>query len=158
MEKHRHPFDMGPFLTAAALCERVLTEQDGVNSLIRIVDRLTITAGGSEAPENMPPSQHLLSLYISFKSGTARGVKQLMVRIQKPDGNSPQPLSVPLNFEGEDDRGTNLIMQIQFEIDVVGLWWLDVSLDDNHVTKLPLRVIYLRQPSLQGPTLGGPLP
>lgn len=31
----------GPFLSAALLCEKVLVEQDGIKSAIRIIDRVT---------------------------------------------------------------------------------------------------------------------
>lgn len=154
MEKHRGPFDRGPFLTAAALCERVLTEQDGVNTLVRLIDRLTITAAGPEPPDQMPPSQYTAWLYVSFKSGSARGPMQLTVRIQKPDGTSPPPITLPVNFEGDDDRGTNVIAQMNLGIDKVGVWWFDLSLDDTPVTKLPFRVIYLRQPMSQQPQGG----
>ncbi len=139
-------------MNAAVLCERVLSEHDGVNSLIRIVDRITQTAMGPEPPEDMPSSVHTLWLYIAFKSGSARGVKQLTVRINKPAGSLPAN-TFPINFEGEDDRGINLSLQMQVEIDVPGLWWFDVSLDNQHVTRIPLRVIYLRQPT-QGSARG----
>jgi hypothetical protein len=157
MEKHRPAFDRGPYLTAAVLCERVLIEQDGVNSLVRMIDRLTVTAAGQQPPEEMPTSQHHLWLYVSFKSGSARGAKNLTIRIQKPSGDSPPPITLPVNFEGEDDRGTNLVLQMQLDVDVVGVWWFDLSLDDVPVTRLPLRVIYLRQPmpGPGGPTQGG---
>lgn len=145
MTQEHHPFERGPYLAAAVLCERVLTEADQVNSLIRIVDRVIITGSGPEPPTDMPSMLHNLFLFVSFKSGSARGAKELMIRIQKPSGDSPAAQRVPVNFEGEDDRGTNLIAQMALQLDVVGLWWFDISLDDTPVTRLPLRVIYLRQ-------------
>ena len=154
MAKERHPFERGPHLLAAVLCERVLTEQDGVNSLIRIVDRITLT--GPAPPLELQPFNHTLWLYMSFKSGSARGVKDLIIRIQKPSGDSPPAQALPVNFEGEDDRGANLIVQLQLEIDVVGVWWFDISLDGVHVTKLPLRIIDMRQQAkLAPPGQGG---
>ena len=155
-KEERHPFERGPYLAAAVLCERVLTEQDGVNSLIRIVDRITHTATGPEPPLTLQPFSYPLWLYISFKSGSARGVKDLIIRIQKPSGDSPPAQALPVNFEGEDDRGANLIVQLQLEIDVVGVWWFDISLDGVHVTKLPLRIIDMRQQAkLAPPGQGG---
>lgn len=154
MSEARHPFERGPYLNAAVLCEKVLQERDGVNSVIRIVDRLTLTASGPEPPEEMLPMAQTLWLYVGFKSGTARGVKQLTVRLQKPSGKSPPVQNFPLNFEGEDDRGINLAAQMTMEIDEVGVWWFDLNLDGVPVTRLPLRVIYLRQPT-PGTTQGG---
>ena len=150
----QHPFERGPHLAAAVLCEKVLTEQDGVASLIRIVDRVTQTAIGPEAPFAMTTFQRELFLFVSFKSGSARGVKELTVRLTKPSGESPFAETLPVNFEGEDDRGANVIVQLLLEIDMVGLWWLDISLDGVHVTRLPLRIIYLRQ-ATRGSARGG---
>ena len=45
----------GPYLSVAVLCEKVLREADGVSSIIRIVDRITVSAKGKEAPPDMPP-------------------------------------------------------------------------------------------------------
>ncbi len=146
----QQPFERGPYLNAAVLCERVLNEADGVNSLIRIVDRITITGSGPDVPTDMPSTVHNLWLYVAFKSGSARGMKELTIRIQKPSGESPPATPVPLNFEGEDDRGANLIVQMALEIDVIGLWWFDLALDGVPLTKIPLRVIYFRQATQPG--------
>jgi hypothetical protein len=40
----------GPYIGAAFLCEKILQEKDGVLSAIRIVDRITHSAVGPEAP------------------------------------------------------------------------------------------------------------
>ena len=154
MAEERHSFERGPYLAAAVLCEKVLTEQDGVASLIRIVDRITHQASGPDAPSAMVPFQHSLWMFLSFKSGSARGVKELTIRLQKPSGDSPFAETIPVNFEGEDDRGANVVVQLQLEIDIVGLWWFNVSLDGIPVTRLPLRIIYLRQ-ATQGSARGG---
>ena len=146
-----HPFDRGPYLATAVLCEHVLTEQDGVNSLIRIVDRITHTATGPAAPVELQPFTYRLWLFISFKSGSARGVKELGIRVQKPSGESPQAQNLPVNFEGEDDRGVALVIQMELQIDVVGVWWFNITLDDVPVTRLPLRIIYMRQTMLPRP-------
>ena len=45
----------GPFIAAAVICENVLNEQDGVLSVIRIIDRLIQQAVGPEPPDDMPP-------------------------------------------------------------------------------------------------------
>jgi len=152
----QHPFERGPYLAVAVLCEKVLTEQDGVASLIRIVDRVTHQAIGPNAPFSLAPFQYSLWMFLSFKSGNARGTKDLTIRLQKPSGESPFAQTLPINFEGEDDRGANVVVQLQIEIDMVGLWWFDISLDGIPVTRLPLRIIYLRQTTqTQGPSFGG---
>lgn len=63
----------GPYLAMALLCEKVLREADGVLSLIRIVDRITVSFSGPDAPVQMPPAPVNLTLVVGFKSGFARG-------------------------------------------------------------------------------------
>jgi hypothetical protein len=46
----------GPYLAAAILCEKVLQEKDETISIIRMVDRISVTVNASEAPETMPPT------------------------------------------------------------------------------------------------------
>ena len=45
---------LAPSLRIAALCERVLEEKDGSLSLIRLIDRLVITAEGTDVPTELP--------------------------------------------------------------------------------------------------------
>ena len=48
-------FEQGPYLSAAFFCEKVLVEQDGVKSAIRIVDRVTRTVVHPNPPPEMEP-------------------------------------------------------------------------------------------------------
>ena len=52
-------FEGGPYLITAAFCEQVIEDKSGVLSLIRIVDRMYITAQGPNAPDEMPPAANL---------------------------------------------------------------------------------------------------
>jgi hypothetical protein len=45
----------GPYLAAAFLCEKVLQEKDEAVSIIRIIDRVTLTVPASTSPEILPP-------------------------------------------------------------------------------------------------------
>jgi hypothetical protein len=75
----------GPFISAALLCEKVLIEQDGVKSVIRIVDRVTRTVIGPNPPETMEPFDYEIALLVRLKSGWARGSYLLRVELVKPD-------------------------------------------------------------------------
>ena len=46
-------------------------------------------------------------------------------------------------FEGED-RGANLVMEIATRFQFEGLYWFDVMLSDEQMTRIPFRVIYQR--------------
>lgn len=134
----------GPFLAAALLCERVLTEQDGVLSLIRVVDRLTHTIVGPEAPPEMPPVRVNWQLVLIFKSGAARGRFEVVLQLEAPSGlKLGDRMVLPVFFEGEE-RGVQLIAGLELDLNQEGLYWIDVLLDDSLVTRVPFRVIYQR--------------
>lgn len=130
----------GPHVQLAALCENVLQESSGVLSLIRIVDRLTMSATPG-APSSMPTAQIHLKAVIALKSDTARGRSKVGLRPQKPSGIYLNEVISPVLFEGED-RGTNLIIDLNLELDEEGLYWFDVLVDDRVVTRMPLRIVY----------------
>ena len=49
-----------------------------------------------------------------------------------------------VHFEGED-RGTNVIYAATLNVEQEGLYWFDVLLDDELLTRMPLRILYQRQ-------------
>lgn len=134
--------ERGPYLAAAILCEKALQEKDGVLSAIRIIDRF-ITTAGTDAPAQMPPIQISGQLLIMFKSGDARGSYTVGVRPVTPSGRVTPTLSLPILLEG-DDRGSNLTVAMGFEAKEEGLYWFDILLNDELVTRVPVRVIYQR--------------
>ncbi|MEW6141849.1 MAG: hypothetical protein AB1597_01660 [Chloroflexota bacterium] len=136
------PFREGPFLIAALICEKLLTERDGVTSAIRIIDRLTHYEVGPNPPATMPAFNWKGSLLILFKSGRARGPMTLRVPLEKPNGTRVAGLPNVINFEGEDDRGVELKTDIEIRLDMPGLYWFHVTLDDVELTRMPLRVFY----------------
>lgn len=133
----------GPFLKTAAFCESVIESKDGVLSLIRIIDRLTITAAGSAPPTDMPPVDHLLTLVLMVTSGAARGTHDIAVSVEPPSGGVSPVWSSTVLLEGED-RGANLVTQIQSKFESQGLYWYHVTLDGEPLTSLPFRIIYQR--------------
>lgn len=146
-------FHQGPHLAAAVLCEKVLVEGDGVASIIRMIDRLNRTAAGADPPAEMEPFDYQFYLYVSFKAGSARGTMPLEVRVQKPSGSSSPPFHSTLNFEGDDERGVSAITDLRLRVDTPGLYWVDIYLDHQRVTRIPLRVVYLPQiRQTSGPT------
>jgi hypothetical protein len=145
--------ESGPYLMAALLCERVMQEQDGTVSIMRAVDRLTVNASPTpmalaahiEPPEAMPPVQvPPLTLFVAFKSGSARGRHAVNIRLEQPDTTKLPLQQQSVLFEGED-RGVNLIMQLNLLLNQEGLYWFHLSLDNEFLTRVPLRLVYSRQ-------------
>lgn len=132
--------DGGPHLSAAVLCQHVLEEKDGVNSLIRMIDRLTITTGAVQA---MPEFQATLLLYLSFKSGSAKGNYEAGVVFVNPEGEEEQRMTIPFFCEGEE-RGNNIRVALNLSIKRPGLYWFNIFLADQMITRVPLRVIHMK--------------
>jgi hypothetical protein len=148
----------GPYLSAAVLCEHVLLEKDGINSIVRMYDKLTVSTmpvegsprGAKEALDKAFAKgaifQLPLTLFVGFKSGNFKGQKVLSFQIIDPNGNpikahGPE-LSVPdlnLVFRG-DEAGANAHVNIRFSVKKSGLYWIDLFLDEGWVTSVPLRV------------------
>lgn len=139
-------FESGPYVQVAAFCEKVLEEKDGVLSLIRVVDRITHTVAGPAAPSDMQPFPYQLMLVLTLKTGQARGGYDLKIVRELPSGvrEESEAPSLRMYFEGEGDRGQNLIFQMQLIFEQEGLYWFDVFLDEQLLTRLPLRVVYAR--------------
>jgi len=135
----------GPYLQAALICEKVLIEQDGVKSAIRMVDRVTRTVASPAPPEDMPPFNFEFVLLLKFKAGRARGVHAVKLQPVKPSGEFMPPLINNVFFEGEDDRGVDIVTPTVFSLDQSGTYWIRVYLDDDEVTRIPFKVIYMPQ-------------
>ena len=133
----------GPYLNAALLCEKVLQEKDEAVSIIRIVDRITLTTHASLSPETLPPIPVNLYALISFKSGNAKGRHTVKWITETPSGLRLPEQLLPVLFEG-DDRGVNLILNINMVVDKEGVYWFEVRLEDQLLTRIPLRILYKR--------------
>ncbi len=139
-------FPGGPYLQMAVLCEKVLREEGGVLSLIRIVDRITVSVSGpstSSATSTMPVATVQLMAVISFRSGMASGSLPLRVRVESPSHRVVSTIDMPVLMEG-GERGPAVIVQLVLQVDEDGLYWIAVALDNALVTKLPLRIVYQR--------------
>jgi hypothetical protein len=141
----------GPWVQLACVCERVLQEQDGVLSLIRVVDRLMLGATGPEPPDEMPKMPVNFTLLVALKGGAARGRFQVRLTLEAPSGERmPTEATLPVLFEGED-RGVNLVVPVGLELDQEGVYWFDVWLGPRYgqpeelLTRVPLRIVYQPQ-------------
>jgi len=139
----RNPFERGPYVHLAVLCERVLREADGVISLIRVIDRITHTERSPDAPEEMPEVHYPLFLAVNLKSGTARGRHNITITPEQPSGETLQPITVSVNMEGEG-KGINIGSRIDIPYKLEGLHWFNIQFDNQIITRIPLEVRYSR--------------
>lgn len=134
----------GPYLNAALLCEKILQERDGVLSVIRAIDRITVTVlSPGTLPETLPPSLIQFQLLIVLKSGIYKGSAPVKIAIQAPSGAVVGESTTDVFFEG-DDRGANLISPTQLQVSEEGLYWIEVSCREILLTRIPLRIVYQR--------------
>jgi len=145
MVTNSRQFEQGPYLSAAILCEKVLVEQDTVKSAIRIIDRINRSAVGSQPPSEMEPFEYELVLLLKFKSGRARGVHAVKIQPAKPSGELMQEVINNVLFEGEEDRGVDIVAHMVFKFDQTGIYWIHIYLNDVHITQIPLRITYIPQ-------------
>lgn len=136
-------FERGPFLTLATFCEQVIEDKSGVLSLIRVVDRMNITVQGPTAPEEMPPATLNWVLVLSMKSGEARGSHPIKIEPELPSGTRLSPISLSAHFEG-GNRGQNIITRLNMRLDMPGIYWFRIYVDDQFLTQIPIEVIYSR--------------
>lgn len=147
-EKIQPPLDYGPYIATAVFAEKVLEEKDGVNSLIRIVDRVQVAVKTPKEGGELPIVPHNLLLYLSLKCGQERGSHQLEFQPIKPDGTRLSIMKQSIHFEGPDFRGVNLIVRTTIAIDREGTWWFEIKHRGSILTKVPLDVIYAVQTSV----------
>ena len=137
------PYEEGPYIQVACFCDQVIEDKSGAISLIRIIDTITHSVGGPNTPEEMQPFSRTLTLVLSLKSGVARGRNSLTIKPELPTGESKDPLLFTVHFEGEE-KGTNLILQMNFLFQYEGLYWFEIWLPDHKLTAIPIRVRYNR--------------
>jgi hypothetical protein len=131
----------GPYLTAALICEKVLREHDEVISIIRVIDRVTVTIGGTISSETPPPVTINCNALIALRSGSATGNRTLKWTLETPSGTKTPELSIPILLEGED-RGVNLVLNLSIRVEQEGLHWFTLLLEDQLLTRIPLRIFY----------------
>jgi hypothetical protein len=115
--------------------------------LIRVVDRIISSAVGPEAPDDMPPVGVNLTAVIVLKSGEARGRHSISLTLEAPSGQQVgDEVVLPVLLEGED-RGVNLVVNMNFQAEQEGLYWFNVLFGTQNVllSRVPLRLVYQPQ-------------
>lgn len=99
----------------------------------------------------MQPFPVSLSLVVLMKAGQARGEYTLGIRPQDPTGAQLPLLETPVVFTGADDgQGANVVVNLNLGIQHEGLYWFDLLLSGELITRVPLRTEY-RQAGDQAP-------
>ena len=137
---------MRPLVQVACVCQAGLQETNGLFSVVRILDRLPLQGPTEEMP---PQPLNMLSLVVILKSGEMSGKYTLTVTPQTPSGKRLPPLQMPALFE-RDERGVILCVPLMLVATEEGLYWFDVTIEQDVLTRIPLRVMYQRIQPIPG--------
>lgn len=132
-----------PYLKLGTICERVLEEKDGVLSLIRIVDKFTVTITGKEPPDQLPRGSKMLTIVMSWVGGL--GSHEAAFNIISPAGEiqqSPRSWSFTLDAI---NQGHNIVVTLPVSIAKEGVYWIEFILNEQVKTRIPFQILYERQ-------------
>jgi hypothetical protein len=150
-------FETGPYLNGAFLCERVLTEADGTNTYVRVIDRIARQIVAPERPTAPLPHKVMLILVLLLKHGEGRGPFAVALRIERPSGEQQTIHERTINLGGPAGGGVNFHFGLELDMDQAGLWWIDVL--GGETLKLMTRVpLELQDQWMKGGPTPGPSP
>ena len=133
---------LGPHLQAALLCERVTQGPDGLVSIVRLMDRIVV-----RAPKTLTepaPSRVSCHAVVILKTGSRPGKYKLRLVLTSPSGKLLGEFSLEVTLPNEPDQGVNLVMPIEFTASEEGIYWFDVKLDGETLTRTSFRRVVLR--------------
>jgi hypothetical protein len=131
----------GPWVQAAAFCDVVIRGEDGVLSLIRLVDQVTVSSPPAELPA-VVQAGFRTHLVIALKSGGFVGQASIRIRHVPPVGETREFASTAVAFQG-GNKGVNLSIDFGLKVtdETFGLHLFEVYADQLLLTKVPLLVL-----------------
>lgn len=127
----------GPHVQLATFCDMVIEDKTGTITVIRLIDRYMVAGATPE----MQPTPIKTTLAIALKAGFMRQKAQLRIQPMAPSGKELAPIELSVLFEG-DERGLQFVFPVQMLLEEEGLYWFDVSVDTQPITRIPLRLLY----------------
>ncbi len=137
----------GPFVSVACICQSPLREANGQLSIIRVMDRIQVAG---VTPQMQPQPLQGLFMVVILRSGVWRETHNVKVVGYSPSGAVISSNETSLLFEGED-RGPALIAPLALVVSEAGPYWFDVLVEEQLLTRIPLRVQYQRIQGLPFP-------
>jgi hypothetical protein len=134
----------GPYLLMAVLCQNAQQDQYGSFSVINVLEQLVAGTNDPNAPEEMPTFRFQGQLAVQLAAGNATGSHTVSVVPVRPSGAKLEPVTQTVQFKGVDHRAT-VISSVSMDIEEEGVYWFNVALDNQVLTRIPLRIRYERQ-------------
>lgn len=140
------PQSNGPYVNYAAICERVLREADGVLSLIRIIDQVTVTVMAAASvdltvpPALAPPAPPIaVTFVLGLKSPDPAEAVPIKVRIDTPSEFRWPEFETTTDLPG-DEQGAVIVLPMQIPVQDDGVYWFVVEIAGEIATQVPLRI------------------
>ena len=127
-----------PVVGLACLCEKVLTEKDGVITLVRLVDQFTAVV-----PPNLPEGfkPHIsMTLVLNLRAAGLTGKHDVRIVMHGPT-KAADPQDFVVEFPPGDLSAVNLLLTVGIGIEKFGNCRLDVLFDGEPLTTVPFRLI-----------------
>jgi hypothetical protein len=140
-----------PYVGAALFCERILTEEGGVRSFMRVID-----TGEIDLPPNLPlkPAIDIQAVVIlKIPPEETRADYGVELIGHSPSGTR-MTVGAPVRVSIEEQGGgANIAARIAFPVEEYGVYWFDVVVDGEVLTKMPLTLRRVpSSPSSQTPS------
>lgn len=137
-----------PYVAMALTCERVLREKDDVLTIVRIVDSFQLRGA---LPEGLTDDADVkvgarFFLVIGLKSGGLVGTYQLALDLRPPSSPGRRIAERPVVFESES-VGVNVIVEMTLAHVGDGTYWIDVAIDEQPLTSIPIRLTWRTEES-----------
>jgi hypothetical protein len=137
------PKNDGPFLLMAVLCQRADQDQYGALNVINVLEQLVVGTDAPNAPVEFPGFRLESQLVVSLASGTLRGERLVSIVPVEPTGDTLEPVTNRVQFDGNDHRVT-IVANVSLDVAHTGVYWFRVMMNGNELTRIPLRIGYER--------------
>jgi len=129
----------GPYVQLATFCDMAIEDKSGALCIIRLIDRYTVTG---QTPE-IQPTPINLTLAFSLKAGLMSQRARIQIKPNTPSGKELAAFEFNALFEG-NERGVQGIFPVRMVLHEEGLYWFDLRVDEQLLTRIPLRLLYQR--------------
>jgi hypothetical protein len=132
----------GPYVSVATFCDRP-TKMDGVLSLGRVIDTVTVQGQGRQAPAEFPSGQILgVTFAVVIKAGEATGSRDLKVSIVHPNGSVQPEFEQSVDLNGGPAGGATLVIPLAIPLSDSGIYWANVFVNETPMARAPLQINY----------------
>ncbi|HUP22387.1 MAG TPA: hypothetical protein VNB06_05545 [Thermoanaerobaculia bacterium] len=140
-----------PLVYLACVCEKVLREEGGVLTLVRVVDTFYVAGVPEELPAKVKGGAEVWAV-IGLKSGDLVGQFTIGLQVRNPTGEVRVRQEWPIVLDG-GVQGATFVLRMMVEASQLGTHWIDVLWEGSErLTGVPFRLLQQQPPTDQPPT------